>query len=128
MNKRTLQLLKMPVTNILILLQVNNHLFYFRNPINCNIVIFYFVGMMQEGPSAMGGVIITNQNNKPNNLNQLMEDSVVNVIDNNIIQQHEKDNAINGKLDINIKESPKLNKSDNNTKYWNQNEFKHNYH
>ncbi|CAO1350600.1 unnamed protein product [Diamesa hyperborea] len=87
-----------------------------------------FTGMRQEGPSAMGGVLIANRNNSPENLNTLMEDSVVNVIDNNIIEQHEEDNAINGKLDINIKESPKMNKSDNNTKYWNQNEFKHNYH
>lgn len=117
----------MPVTNILILLQVNNH-FLCLNPINCNVFISQFEGMMQEGPSAMGGVLIANRNNSPDNLNPLMEDSIVNVIDNNIIEQHEEDNAINGKLDINIKESPKMNKSDNNTKYWNQNEFKHNYH
>lgn len=84
--------------------------------------------MRQEGPSAMGGVLIANRNHSPDKLNPLMEESIVKVLDNNIIEKHEEENAINGKLDIHIKESPKLNKSDNNKKYWNQNEFKHNYH
>lgn len=45
------------------------------------------------------------------------------------IAAHEEDNAVNGKLDINIKDNSIYNKSENNTSQYRQpNEFKHNYH
>jgi hypothetical protein len=43
--------------------------------------------------------------------------------------EHEEDNAVNGKLDINIKDNSIYNKLENNNNHYKQiNEFKHNYH
>lgn len=43
--------------------------------------------------------------------------------------EHEEDNAVNGKLDISIKDNSIFNKFENNTNQYKQiNEFKHNYH
>lgn len=46
------------------------------------------------------------------------------------IPEHEEDNAVNGKLDINIKDNSIYEKAEINTptQYHQLNDFKHNYH
>lgn len=82
---------------------------------------------MQEGASQMGAPLILtkNRNNSPDNTRpQTVEEQTQTEI-----LEHEEDNAVNGKLDINIKDNSIYEKSENDpTKYQPLHDFKHNYH
>lgn len=73
-------------------------------------------------------ILSKNRNHSPENLNPPAVDERTQTE----ISEHEEDNAVNGKLDINIKDNSINEKPDNNTrsspKQHQHNEFKHNYH
>lgn len=75
-------------------------------------------------------ILTKNRNNSPENLNPTpVEEPTITTTTQSEISEHEEDNAVNGKLDISIKDNSIYNKSGNNTRRYQQlNEFKHNYH
>jgi phage gp45-like len=98
------------------------------------IFFFLYSGTVQEGASQMGQPLILtkNRNNSPDNSNSTpVEEPTITTTttQTEISEQVEEDNAVNGKLDINIKDNSIHKKSENNTNQYRQlNEFKHNYH
>lgn len=93
------------------------------------------LGTVQEGgvSSQMGAPLILtkNRNNSPENSTPtpVDEPTITTIATQTETAEHDEDNAVNGKLDINIKDNSIYNKSENNTSHYRQlNEFKHNYH
>lgn len=85
--------------------------------------------MVQEGISSTMGhplILTLNRNNSPENSNPV----AVEVQTQTEIPEHEEDNAVNGKLDIHIKDNSIYEKAEINTptQYHQLNDFKHNYH
>lgn len=71
-------------------------------------------------------ILTKNRNSSPENPNPTFVEEPTQTD----ISEHEEDNnAVNGKLDINIKDNSIYNKSESNTNQYPQfNEIKHNYH
>lgn len=87
-----------------------------------------FTGVVQEGVSQMGAPLILtkNRNSSPEKPNPT---PVVETTQTEVSEQEEDNTAVNGKLDINIKDNSIYNKTENNTKQYHQlNDIKHNYH
>lgn len=90
--------------------------------------LFSTLGAIQEGiPSIPRAplVLAKNRGSSPENPNIQIEDPIE-------VPEHEEfEGEVNGKLDINIKDNSINDKSDNNnihTRYYQRNDFKHNYH
>lgn len=71
-------------------------------------------------------ILTKNRNNSPENSVQPTVEEQPNQTE---IPEHEEDNAVNGKLDINIKDNSISANSENNNQQFHQfNDLKHNYH
>lgn len=74
-------------------------------------------------------ILTKNRNSSPENLNVAPVEEPTMPTKTTEISEHEEENAVNGKLDINIKDNSIYSKSDNNNnRYEQNNEIKHNYH
>jgi hypothetical protein len=88
-------------------------------------------GTVQEGASQMGAplMLTKNRNNSPEISNVAPVEEATIATKTTESPEHEEGTAVNGKLDISIKDNSIYSKSDNNNDQSHpNNELKHNYH